>query len=584
MQENYFAVQEGFRLLLKPLSKIVCEEMRNAYKSNWWGELLYTLNYPDDLPDNGSFQELSDSLDVLNSLKVLTKKWRDVFQDVFRENYKPKIDCKTWATELIGVRHIVSHIGAKDLDQHTAERALDTMVLLCTEIDKTAADKIREIHSEVRSRAKDFYMPPETIVYEGAAQPESASSRGALKEGSLLDLVGTEAVQKTTLTRKVTFAGKTEVYPVYKVRLDLLYYNDQNDRIATWISSYETENGADSLSGLNKDIYNRVIEDFVVESNPDSIKRTQNNISLVGQQVPGVALTDGRVVDGNRRFTCLRRIQRESTDPVFFETVLMDVDINEDKKQIKLLEIAIQHGEESKVDYDLIDYAVGTYRDIVTTKLLTVDEYAESANESASDVRRRIDIADMITDYLSYIGLPEQYHAAREYQVYSLFQEMIAPLKKLNKEEQEQLKVISYNNAMMKAVPDQRKFIRDIKNLINKDSYKEYFDDQQACDDLIQERLQSVDVRTKKDLDIFAEKNKDIAETLQESMESALQKMRAKTLKNIPVESAAKSIDILKGIDRHLLSKMGSDEKAKFTEEMEELLKIIEGLKNELEG
>ena len=104
-----------------------------------------------------------------------------------------------------------------------------------------------------------------------------------------------------------------------------------------------------------------------IDSNEEAIQKTQKNIALVGQREPGVTLADGRIVDGNRRYTCLRKIQREQENPVYFETVIMDMDIREDKKQIKLLELAIQHGEEKKVDYDLIDYAVGTYRDIVQT-------------------------------------------------------------------------------------------------------------------------------------------------------------------------------------------------------------------------
>ena len=99
---------------------------------------------------------------------------------------------------------------------------------------------------------------------------------------------------------------------------------------------------------LNKEIYNRIIENFVYESNPESIRKTQNNISLVGQRVPGVTLADGRVVDGNRRLTCLRRLSRTTPEPLYFETVIMDMDIRADKKQIKLLELAIQHGEEKR--------------------------------------------------------------------------------------------------------------------------------------------------------------------------------------------------------------------------------------------
>ena len=579
MQENYGLVQEGFRILLSSMSKFIGREMKNRYRSDWWEETQYTLKYPDELPESGSDNELISSLDVANCIRLIKWKWNDVFQYSLRNK-----SCRVWADELMGVRNVVSHIGAKDLDQPTAERALDTMYLLCNEMDVKEAERIHEIYMDVRSRAADAYRPPETIVYEGAAQPESESKRGALKEGSLLQLIGSDAVEKTTLTRKVTFAGKTEVYPVYKVRLDLLYYNDQNDRIATWISSYESENGKDSLSGLNKDIYNRVIEDFVVESNPESIRRTQTNIDLVGQQVPGVTLADGRVVDGNRRFTCLRRIQRESAEPVYFETVIMDVDMVADKKQIKLLEIAVQHGEEKKVDYDLIDYAIGTYRDIVATNLLTIDEYATSANEPVADVKRRLEIAEMITDYLSYIGLPEQYHAAREYQVYSLFQEMIAPLRKLNDANKEKLKVIAYNNAMMKAIPDQRKFIRDVKNLINNDSYESYFEEQEDCNDLIKERLQDVEIRSKKDLDIFAEHNKDIAETLQYSMERALQRTRAKKLKNIPLESVSKSIDMVREIDTRLFDKMGREEQTQLYNELIELISVTETLKKILEG
>ena len=179
-----------------------------------------------------------------------------------------------------------------------------------------------------------------------------------------------------------------------------------------------------------------------------------------------MALADGRIVDGNRRFTCLRRIQRLQEEPVYFETVIMDMDIREDKKQIKLLELAIQHGEEKKVDYDMIDFAIGTYRDVVQTKLLTVNEYASSTNEPLADVKKRIAIAEVICEFLDYIGLPEQYHVAREYQVYSLFQEMMTPLRKLDDDEKEDLKKIAFNNVLMKAIPDQRKFIRDINCLV----------------------------------------------------------------------------------------------------------------------
>lgn len=157
-------------------------------------------------------------------------------------------------------------------------------------------------------------------------------------------------------------------------------------------------------------------------------------------------LSDGRIVDGNRRFTCLRRLQRKAAEPLYFETVIMDADFGKDRKHIKLLELAIQHGEEKKVDYDLIDYAVGTYRDIVQTGLLTIPEYAASTNELQAEVRKRLEIASFINEFLDYIGLPGQYHIARDRQVFSVFQEMFPIVKKFEDERRSELISTVFNN------------------------------------------------------------------------------------------------------------------------------------------
>lgn len=571
MQENYELVQRGFRILVASMSSYIGQTLHRVYKDKWWDRVCLMLNDQRDLPDYGDYGDLVDSLDVANCLRIITRMWRDDFSALLPRN------CLTWANELMGVRNSVSHIGQQDIDQPMAERALDTMALLCAEIDPDGADEIRAIYKEVRSRASDAVRP--TMIVRGAEQPESDSKRGALQEGSLLQLVGTDTVQKTTLTRKVTYGGKTVVYPVYKVRLDALYFNDQNDRIATWITQYESENGKDSLSSLNTDIYNRIIENFVTDSNPEAIQKTQKNIALVGQREPGVALADGRIVDGNRRFTCLRRIQRLQEEPVYFETVIMDMDIREDKKQIKLLELAIQHGEEKKVDYDMIDFAIGTYRDVVQTKLLTVNEYASSTNEPLADVKKRIAIAEVICEFLDYIGLPEQYHVAREYQVYSLFQEMMPPLRKLDDDEKEELKKIAFNNVLMKAIPDQRKFIRDINGLVRNDAYKEYFEDQKNRDAVIREKLAETEVHGKEDIDRFAAENTDIADKLADSMERALLRSRSQKLKEKPSENVAKSISLLMDVDTRFFDRMNTEEKESLKAELGELIRIAETFK-----
>ena len=339
--ENCELVQKGFRTLLVSLSGYIGKELNTVYGDKWWDEVLNTLYNNYDLPRNGSYGELIDSLDIANCLHIIERKWNDVF------TYKLPKSARSWVNELVAYRNAVAHLGQQDLEQMTAERALNTMLFLCNEIDPDNLDEIKNLYLEVRTRATENNF---INSYEEINQPLLSTHN---KDGvGLLDKIGSDLVQKTSLTRKITFGGETLVYPVYRVRLDALFYNDQNDRIATWISAYESENGKDSLSELPIDLYNRVIENFIFDSDKESIKNTQNGILMRNQQVPGVTLADGRVVDGNRRFTCLRRIQRDTKDPVYFETVIMDADIKVDRKQIKLLELAIQHGEEGKVGYD----------------------------------------------------------------------------------------------------------------------------------------------------------------------------------------------------------------------------------------
>ena len=67
----------------------------------------------------------------------------------------------------MGVRNIVAHIGQQDLEQPVAERSLDTMALLCKEIDSEGAEEIREIYRDVRARAAGV---PSTAGYVGLSQ------------------------------------------------------------------------------------------------------------------------------------------------------------------------------------------------------------------------------------------------------------------------------------------------------------------------------------------------------------------------------------------------------------------------------
>ncbi len=393
---------------------------------------------------------------------------------------------------------------------------------------------------------------------------------------NLLELQDSSLVEKTNLTRKLTLGGVTKAYPVYRVRLDLLYYNDQNDRIATWITQYKSDPENAAFDTLDREQYNKTIEGFIIASNPAAMEKTKNNIALVNQREPGVVLADGRIIDGNRRFTCLRLLHAENPAFNYFETVILEASVQEDHKQIKMLELAIQHGEEQRVDYNLIDLAIGAYHDIVETGLLTIDEYAESTGMSVSEIKRRLEIAQLIIDFLAFMGVPGQYHVAREMQVFSVFNELVPLLRRCETEQaREELRRSVFNNTMMKTFIDQRKYMRDLKAMMDSGLYSSYIKKQNKIAEDLEEKKAEAGITTKKELDEFVKRNEDAAEDLQISMERSLLQTKKSQARNRPSQIVGKSISMLKDIDTGVFDKLTPAEREKLQTQLGKLSSAV---------
>lgn len=399
-----------------------------------------------------------------------------------------------------------------------------------------------------------------------------------LKEG-----IAKQAVIKTTLTRKLTVDGLTKAYPVYKVRLDWLFYNDQNDRIATWISQYKAQHDGKAPDSADREGYNKIIEQFIVESNPDAIRRTQNNIEMVDQREPGVVLADGRIIDGNRRFTCLRRLSSKNDRFGFFETVILDRNIESSAKQIKMLELAIQHGEESKVDYNPIDRLVGIYNDIVSTHLLSIEEYARSTNESESEVKKRVEIAKLMTEFLEFINAPGQFYIARDLQLYFPLEELLKLTKKCRtNEEVEALKTSVFTNILVQTSTDMSRFIRNMKVIIGSDYQDEFFEEQKR---IASEVTRTVPEKGKMATSVIREvirTNEDATQALEQSMDKIMTRVKKNETRNRPIQLAEKATTFLEGIDTNILLKMNDSELRRLARQLDRLEQTISQIRASL--
>lgn len=391
----------------------------------------------------------------------------------------------------------------------------------------------------------------------------------------------TSDIQITKYTKKLSFDGETKAYQVYKINLDKLFYNDQNDRIATWLSKFKSEKHEFPEEIEEK---NQIIERFIIESNQDKIKKTTNNIKLFGQREPGIVLKDGRIIDGNRRFTCLRQLFRENPlNFKYFEAVILDKDIENDLKQIKLLELAVQHGEESKVDYNPIDRLVGIYNDVIKNKLLTPDEYIQSANMKKSDFESKVLEAQLMADFLEYINQNENFYIARDLELDGPLNELVQIVKKANEDDVEDVKNAAFNLMTLHTSSQMTPEIRKIKKIINSndDSLKVFLNEQQEIGEELLTKLSEGNVES---CDALRDISNDtlLIRKARVSLDRAYENAGITNAKKAPIVYSGKAVEILNRIDLNIIQKLEVDDISELSENLDTLERLIQNIREKL--
>lgn len=270
---------------------------------------------------------------------------------------------------------------------------------------------------------------------------------------------------------------------VYRIPLKYLYYNDENGRISTKIKRdfIDLEPHNDKI-GID---YNDKISKFIEEDNISALKKTKKSIRDKGQQVYGYVLIDGRIIDGNRRFTALRQLEVETGITHYFEAVILPFTYNAkaDRAQIKRLELAIQMGTEEKLQYDPVDLAVDVYQTIIKDQLMSKKDYALEANMTAKDIENRIVTIELIHDFLDFINAPvDAYYIIKDVKLYNPLYELAKKftMNFSNKgPKYEQTKITSFTllGKMVLTGGDTVREVRDyLKNIVSSTVNDEYND------------------------------------------------------------------------------------------------------------
>lgn len=382
------------------------------------------------------------------------------------------------------------------------------------------------------------------------------------------------------------YSGKT-----YAIPLKYLYYNDQNGRIGVALSNHESIHG--QLTPGHNEEYNmiiqKILEDEGENKSTNQMKELKRNIATQGQDEPGYVLNDGRVIDGNRRFTAKRLIEQdpELMGQQYFEAVILNdlsVQNYDDLKKIKSLELKIQFGKLGKVDYNAIDRAIDAYKTIVRNNIMTAKEYASYANLTTNEVQKRIVEAELIVKFLKFTNAnPDNYALAKDLDLDGPIQDVIPQYKKFkdNSNAEQLLNSLFAKILQIRTTKEDYKgdFRTIVKNVVNSKDEITFISEMEDATDAIIDVLDTKESITS-NIDLFTtlKSNRETADALAEVQTiftSHSEKTKNLKERTEPIKLVGKAVTNIESIDKNVIKYLSKSEKERLFRSLEKLQKEI---------
>lgn len=274
---------------------------------------------------------------------------------------------------------------------------------------------------------------------------------------------------------------------VYAIPVEYLSYYPNNSRFRAEAKTFEAENNR-KLDISRPDDY-KAVEDFIWNLSPAENEKTIDSLLKNTQEKPGIVTKDGVVLSGNRRLRMLNEICRhpekyQARYPdnfqklAKFEAVVIDEENLSPQRMVEL-EVHYQFGEDVKVEYDPIQKYIAAHDQHVEFGFDEV-RIANNYNKKPSEVKKWLEIYDLMTEYLEYTGQSNHFTALRELE--DPFIALNSKLKQLRSyssskvkwayEEYdiEKLKYVYFDNLFARDAVNHEKRYRDILEYFNNES------------------------------------------------------------------------------------------------------------------
>lgn len=233
-------------------------------------------------------------------------------------------------------------------------------------------------------------------------------------------------IERTAKQKVIVWKNESVEYDVYRIPIDILVYNSKNGRMFMEAKKFESDESItlEQLKENDPKHFNDEVENLIWNTNEERNVFTKRDIGKFGQIEPGVVLDDGTVIDGNRRFTCLRRLHREHPDNPkysYFLAAIVKVDGKKiTNKILKEYELRVQFGADEKVGYNVINMNMSIYELIEKsdTKDFDYTTVAELVNKTPGEISKICKTCALVDEFLDYIKKPGEYAIAEEMKIY----------------------------------------------------------------------------------------------------------------------------------------------------------------------
>ena len=369
-------------------------------------------------------------------------------------------------------------------------------------------------------------------------------------------------IKRTAKQKTIVLKNSSQEYDVYKIPVDILVYNPTNGRMFMEAKRFENEEHTNlaTLKDIDPKKYNDEVENLIWSTNEERNLSTKRDIEKFGQIEPGVVLDDGTVVDGNRRFTCIRRLHREFPSDerfAYFLAAIIKVDGKQITRQLlKEYELRVQFGADEKVGYNVINKNMSIYWLIEKENSFDYTSIAELLGNgtTAGDVSKICKTCKLVDEFLDYIGKSGEYQIAEDMKIYWPLEPLVTYFmndgKNLTELEKQERKHLFFDYLLTLDVALITQNLRD--GLIKK-VFKDSAETKKLIDEhkeTIGDKIQTI-IEDSPDIDDFNEsikelRNSDEATEDKENYEKVVSKQVAKNQIDIPLKeckNALKSLD-----------------------------------------